>query len=90
MPYRSEFLQPSVVKCGRMNFEYSFWVGAVLQGMSREHPFAVQEGAVRSGLSVCVWAVKVASFCFLGGRGHTGQYFCCLLVSVKSTHHLLL
>lgn len=58
------------MKHGRMIFEYYLWAGAVLQGMSSEHPLGVQEeGAVRSGLSVCVWAVKVASFCFLGGHG---------------------
>ena len=91
MPYRSEFLQPSVVKCGGMNFEYSFWAGAALQGMSSEHPFGVQEGAVRSELSISLClGCQSSLFLFSGGRGHTGQYFCCLLVSVKSTHHLLL
>ena len=68
MPYRSEFLQPSVVKCGGMNFEYSFWAGAALQGMSSEHAFGVQEGAVQSELSISLClGCQSSIFLFPGG-----------------------
>ena len=68
LPYRSEFLQPSAVKDGGMNSEYSFWAGAALQGMSSKHPFGVQEGAVRSELSIrlCLGCQR-SIFLFPGG-----------------------
>ena len=78
MPYRSEFLQPSVVKCGGMNFEYSFWAGAVLQGMSSEHPFGVQEGAVRSELSISLCLGGQSSIFLLSGG--TWAYWAILLL----------
>ena len=78
MPYRSEFLQPSVVKCGGMIFEYSFWAGAALQGMSSEHPFGVQEGAVRSELSISLClGCQSSLFLFSGG---TWAYWAVLLL----------
>ena len=78
MPYRSEFLQPSVVKCGGMNFEYSFWAGAALQGMSSKHPFGVQEGAVRCELSISLClGCQSSIFLFSGG---TWAYWAVLLL----------
>ncbi|XP_040505192.1 uncharacterized protein LOC121107067 isoform X1 [Gallus gallus] len=78
MPYRSEFLRPSVMKCGGMNFEYSFWAGAALQGMSNEHAFGVQEGAVRSELSISLClGCQSSIFLFSGG---TWAYWAVLLL----------
>ena len=61
-----------------MNFEYSFCAGAALQGMSNEHAFGVQEGAVRSELSISLCMGCPSSiFLFSGG---TWAYWAILLL----------
>ena len=50
-----------------MNSEYSFWAGAALQGMSSKHPFGVQEGAVRSELSISLCLGGQSSIFLLSG-----------------------
>ena len=61
-----------------MNSEYSFWAGAALQGMSSKHPFGVQEGAVRSELSISLCLGGQSSIFLLSGG--TWAYWAILLL----------